>query len=835
MFNIGYFIPVTSTFKFSITPLLRNQNFIMLNPRKLRLLIFGLLFITSPGWAQKTITGTVRDAQTGETLPSANIIIQNEYRGTITNRDGTYSLTIPDSLLPATVQVRYLGFKSIERRIDADSEDEQNFELAPSVSELGEIVVTDENPGIRIMRLVIERKQQWRANLETYTADAYSRQNLLNDTSLVMITESASQIFWDKEEGSREVLKWRRQTANINADQNFAGVSYLPNFYDDNIEIAGFNAVGVTHPDAFSYYDFKLLEQMQMDGQAVYRIQVIPKRNLQPLFKGEVYVLDEEYALLQVQLQPNSVVRFPPPVQDFNLSYSQQFSNYGGDFWLPVDARINGTIKIGMIGLQFPRMQLRQLAKVSNYQVNVPLPDSLYAEDDLFTVDTTATSQDSLARVTAIEPVPLSEEEQQAYQTLDSTNTLEKMLQPTGFLARFVDLSVSVGEEGETDTTGTTEVSGGGISGSFSPRIRYNRVDELFAGLNYSVESFNNVQLSVNGGYSTGYKKWGYGGGIKYRPTGGRFQPQFEVAYQYGTAPRYQSQIMSPFLSSVSNLLGAKNYFDYYHRERYEIKAGIYDHRSDISLEAVFSSSDNKALQVNTAYDIFGSDNTPRINPAVETGLMNTVSLTVGYNLNAGYSFGVTGRERIELQVEYSDDALGSDFNFTRYSTHMDWSFDTFYQRRVFPNTLNISVDAGTYSGDLPLQKFGIVDGAPSLLSLFEGLRTARYQPYEGEQYAAVNLEHNFRTIPFERLGLSFLVEQNIGMIVFGGAAKTWVSDRRKQQLFNRIDYVPHTTDGAHLEAGISLNGILDIFRVDFAARLDEPAFLVGVGIARFF
>lgn len=803
----------------------------MLNQRKLLLLIYGVLFITSTGWAQKTVTGTVRDAETGESLPSANIIIKNQYRGTITNRDGSYSLTIPDSLLPATLQVRYIGFKSIERRIDADSETEQNFELAPSVSDLGEIVVTGEDPGIRIMRRVIERKQQWRSELDTYTADAYSRQNLSNDTSLVMITESASQIFWDKQKGPREVLKWRRQTANIDADQNFAGVSYLPNFYDDNIDIAGFNVMGVTHPDAFSYYDFKLLEQLQMDGQAVYRIQVIPERNLQPLFKGEVYVLDEAYALLQVQLQPNSVVRFPPPVQDFNLSYSQQFSNYGGDFWLPVDARVNGTIKIGMIGLQFPRLQLRQLAKVSNYRVNVPLPDSLYAKEDLFTVDTTATRQDTIARVTTIEPVPLSQEEQQAYQTLDSTQTLEKMLQPTGFLSRFVDISSG---DDEADTS-STSVSTSGIPGQFSPRLRYNRVDELFAGVNYRVEPVNNVQLSVDGGYSTGYKEWGYGAGIAYRPRAARFQPKFEVTYRYGTAPRYQSQIMSPFLSSFSNLLGAENYFDYYHQNSIEIKAGIQDRRSDWSAEIGFGSSHHKTLQTNTAYDLLGRDNRPRINPAVETGLMNTVFLTAGYNLDSGYTFGVTGRDRIELNVEYSDDALGSDFNFTRYTAHLDWSFETFYRRRVFPNTLNISVDAGTYSGDLPLQKFGIVDVAPSYLSLFEGLRTARYRPYEGEQYAAVNLEHNFRTIPFERLGLSFLVEQNIGMIVFGGAAKTWVSDRRKQQLFNRIGYVPFTTDGTHLEAGVSLNGILDLFRVDFAARLDRPAFLVGVGIARFF
>lgn len=802
----------------------------MSNAPKVCLLLTLYLLIASTSWAQKTIEGTVRDAQTGETLPSANIVLMNEYRGTITNSNGAYLLSIPDSLLPVTLQVRYIGFQSVQREIDRNSARRQDFELAPSVSELGEIVVTDEDPGRRIMRLVIERKKEWRAKLETYQADAYSRQNLSNDTSLVMITESASEIFWDKERGHREVLKWRRQTANIDADQNFAGVSYLPNFYDDNVEIAGFDVVGVTHPDAFSYYDFELIEQLQMDGQAVYRIEVIPERDLQPLFRGEVFVLDEAYALLQVQLEPNSVVRFPPPVQNFDLSYSQQFSNYGGDFWLPVDARINGTIKIGMIGLQFPRLQLRQLANVSNYRVNVPLPDSLYEQDDLFSVDTTSIRQDSIGRVLSVEPVPLSEEEQQAYEDIDSTQTLEEILKPTGFLARFVEFT-----EDENADTSSTSVSASGIPGQFTPRIRYNRVDELFAGLKYSIDPFEGFDMSINGGYSTGYDDWSYGGGTTYDWSIRGMEYEIGLSYQAETAPRYHSQIISPGLSTVSNLLGAENYFDFYRREGFKLEAGIRDRRSDLSLHAALSSAHHTSLQTETAYDILGRDNTPRINPDIDEGKMNSITVSAGYNMNEDYNFGITGRNRIALEVEHSSDALGSDYSFTRYAAHLDWTVPTFYQRRVFPNTLSMSVDAGTFSGDLPLQEFGIIDVAPSVLSLFEGLRAARFQPYEGEKYAAINLEHNFRTVPFERLGLTFLVEQNIGVILFGGAAQSWVSDQREQQLFDAFGYRPNTTEGPHLEAGASLNGILGIFRVDFAARIDEPGFLVGVGIGRFF
>ena len=339
----------------------------MTEPIKTLTVFFTFLFLASTGLAQKTIRGTVTDAETGETLPSTNILIEDTYRGTITNANGAFTLTIPDSLLPANVIVRYIGYQTQNREITANSSTRQDFALEPSVTELDEIVVTDEDPAVRIMREVIRRKQ-----------------------------ESVSEVFWDKEDGHREVLKSKRQTANIQEDQNFAGVSYLPNFYDDNIEIAEFEMVGVTHPNALKFYNFKLLGQTSLDDQTVYEIQVTPDRKLQPLFEGTIFILDEVYALLEVDLTPNDVVNFPPPVKSFNLDYEQQFNNYGQDYWLPVDVRIGGDIKISMVGLDFPLIKFSQISRVTNYQVNVPLPDSLYQKDDVFTIDSMAVASDSL-------------------------------------------------------------------------------------------------------------------------------------------------------------------------------------------------------------------------------------------------------------------------------------------------------------------------------------------------------------------------------------------------------------------------------------------------------
>ncbi len=791
------------------------------------LLLFLLLLLSTSALAQKTIKGTITDAKTGETLPSTNILIEDTYRGTITNEDGEFSLSIPDSLLPANLIVRYIGYQTQTREITANSSTQQDFALEQSVTELDEIVVTDEDPAVRIMREVIRRKQEWRKNLNTYRAEAYTRQNLANDTSIVSITESVSEVFWDKEEGHREVLKSKRQTANIQEDQNFAGVSYLPNFYDDNIEIAEFEMVGVTHPDALKFYNFKLLGQTSLDDRTVYEIQVTPDRKLQPLFEGTIYVLDEAYALLEVDLSPNDVVNFPPPVKSFNLDYEQQFNNYGQDYWLPVDVRIGGDIKISMVGLDFPLIKFRQVSRVTNYQVNIPLPDSLYQKEDVFTIDSVAVASDSLI-TKQLDTVPLSLEEEEAYATLDSTATLEEAFKPSGFLARFM--------EDEEDSN-----SGSGlfsfldeVPGEIGPAVRYNRVDQLFAGLTYNVDATDWLELHGRGGYNTGYEEWDYGGGLSVQwLDNDSFESTLGWDYDATTATRYTSSIYKPWYVILPNLLGDKGYFDYYRKEGYRIFSH-WELPRDLSIEVGFNSEDHRSLETTTAYDIMGKTNNFQVNPPIDEGHLQSIDVEAGYNLGEEYNFGVTGRELIRFSVEHSSDELGSDFNFTRYQTHISWIFPTFYQRRFLPNTLDVNLRAGTYSGNLPFQKLGTVDAAIGETAPLGVLRTRRGRPYEGEQYVSLQMEHNFRTVPFEALGLQPLVERNIGLIVFGGGAKTWGPDWDDLQIMER-GYLPNGTPGIHWEAGASINGIFGMFRIDFATRLDHPAFLVNVGVARMF
>lgn len=786
----------------------------------LYILLFSLLQTGIPGnGSGQVVDGRVYDAESGDSLPSATVLLKGTYRGTITNSEGYFTLNV-DSL-PATVVVRYIGFESEQMTIEAEEDLPLSIGLNPSVTELGEIVVTGDDPGLSIMERVIERKKIWRQNLNTYRADAYTRQVLGSDTSIVSISESSSLLYWDQEEGYREVQVSRSQTSNLSEDQNFAGVSYLPNFYDDNVEIAGYRMVGITHPDALEYYHFSLLETTQMDGKPVYKIEISPKRNRQPTFIGTAWVLGRDYALLEVDLRPNEVVDFPPPVQDFNLSYSQQYSNYGEDAWLPVDMRVQGEIEIGMVGLRFPMFRFRQMSRITDYRVNIALPDSVYEEENQIV------RADSLAEIESVnvEPIPLTERERKAYQTIDSTLTFEEAFRPEGFLARMIDEG-----DNESEGDGILHSIQNVLPSGLGLRARFNRVDGYHLGLNYE---WNLDESGFSGktgyGYSFHSEKIDAVVNLKQRIWQSNMRSLSLIGgYEEITASQYSSDYYSLGMNSFQTLLGGRDYFDYYRKTGWLVGLEIENvvPKSDLSFTLNFEDHADHDETAPFNYSLFGWHDERRTNPLIDVGKVHSLSAKLGIN-DQENNFGFTGYNSLQFKFEHGSEIFGSDYDYTALDFALTLRKNTFYTRRLFPNTLDMYLSAGTSEGELPLQKRFSIDGTMSSFTPFGALKTRRGLPYTGDKFWLIYGEHNFSTIPFELLGLRTLVDKGWGVILFGGIGETITSRKAEEGFF--------PSNGVHSEAGISLNRVFGILRIDAAFRLDKEGFYVGFSVPKYF
>ncbi len=101
--------------------------------------LFGLLLVLwlpAALWAQRTISGTVTDAQTGEPLIGANILVVGFDKGTVTDLDGRYELEVPEGA--TTLRFSYTGYQPQEVNIDGRSV----IDVALQEGELlGEVVV----------------------------------------------------------------------------------------------------------------------------------------------------------------------------------------------------------------------------------------------------------------------------------------------------------------------------------------------------------------------------------------------------------------------------------------------------------------------------------------------------------------------------------------------------------------------------------------------------------------------------------------------------------------------------------------------------------------------
>lgn len=114
-----------------------------------------LLFLSSFNWQtfgqeKFTISGTITDQSSNETLIGVNIIFPELQTGTTTNEYGFYSITIPQGTYK--IQVSYLGFTTITETILLTENKTINYKLTESSEALDEIIIKEDVEKLNIKK-----------------------------------------------------------------------------------------------------------------------------------------------------------------------------------------------------------------------------------------------------------------------------------------------------------------------------------------------------------------------------------------------------------------------------------------------------------------------------------------------------------------------------------------------------------------------------------------------------------------------------------------------------------------------------------------------------------
>ena len=113
-----------------------------MNTKKIILLLFIILFSLHSFSQEKfTLSGTITDSNSNETLIGATVTILESKVGIPTNEYGFYSITLPKGIYK--LQISSIGYNTIEETINLNQNKRNNIKLESNETNLKEVVILD--------------------------------------------------------------------------------------------------------------------------------------------------------------------------------------------------------------------------------------------------------------------------------------------------------------------------------------------------------------------------------------------------------------------------------------------------------------------------------------------------------------------------------------------------------------------------------------------------------------------------------------------------------------------------------------------------------------------
>lgn len=755
------------------------------------------------------IEGWVLDAVKQTPLPSANIRLAGTNRGTITNRDGAYLLRAPEG--SNTLIFSHIGYISDTLRVDLRADLKYEAWLQPTLIELPTMTVSGGDLARAVIRRAIEAKEGLYKDLDSYKFEAFTRRSISREDSIAGITEGYSYGYWRKGESLREEVRQYRATQNLPDLSGIQGVLAIVDFSRDDVELAGNRYVGPLHPNAFRWYDYRLEEITLQDGLEIYRILMEPRSKMVPLLRGTVDIADSTYALVGIDLVPAEPIVFPF-VDQLTIHWAQRFLKQEQGYWLPGDIRTDGEVKVGIGPIQIPRIGFSQTSVIYDYNINVAIPDSIFERSGPIVELPEASEEDSTFWIEH-EVLPLTVEEEFAYSSLDSTETLDKLFAPPGFSL-----------EAEADALTLSGSVGGNIFGGILDGLdgHYNRVEGSYMGFGVSQDSIAGVfELEGHAGYGFSSGRWSWKTALSvpfgHTPPGmnqfGSRSSGVSVILFDRVVPSPSAGFYPGFLNSLLTMLSKDDYFDYHASRGWRIDMSL-PVSSLIGLDVHYAVETHRSVSVTTNWSLLNKNEIFRPNPPVS--LEGAEWNRFGGKLTVGIPEGVAGLiagRGMSLGAERgSTEWNGEERSYIRVDGVLSFTMPTFTSRFLFHPQLSLRMAGGWSSRELPRELWRAPENALGIYGPVGALRGARHRELAGQRYAVITAEHNFRSMPFILLGMRGISRKGIELIVHGGLARSW---REGIGIPERISYA---------EAGFGIGRLADILRLDVTRRLTGPA-----------
>ena len=190
----------------------------------------------------QSVSGYIKDFESGNPLQYSNISINGTYRGTTSNIDGFFRL----ALKPGKYQIlfQYMGYKSKFIDVQIINQDVKlNIELHPQVLPLDAITVYS-NQKSEIELLILKASKQKRKSMKyiknyfcnSYTKTSY-RSGIKNVKAYGGIFETYSELYFNSPNKWHEIILSQKQSSNFPKSVNMVSGNTFLDINTDRIQI----------------------------------------------------------------------------------------------------------------------------------------------------------------------------------------------------------------------------------------------------------------------------------------------------------------------------------------------------------------------------------------------------------------------------------------------------------------------------------------------------------------------------------------------------------------------------------------------------------------------
>ena len=797
------------------------------------------------------IKGVVSDSLTGEPIPFANVVFQGKNIGTTTDMDGKYILESEwgsDKLIFSS-----LGYAKKVVKIPKGSSVVINAKLVSTSQELEAFEFKSkkrkyrnkENPAVILIRNVLAHRDENRGGAfeyleyERYVKREYDLNNFTEklfetpgmegfqvlrdyvDTSELngkpflplMIQEKISGVYlrnYGKE--VKEVVTATRlsgfNNGNISSgvDQFMSKIGGEVNIYESKILLfdkSFTSPISSIGPTIYRYY---ITDSMTVDGYKYKQLSFMPRNHTMIAFTGHMWVGDSlnNYAVKSIELNIDDRMNINF-VDDMRIT--QEFSKNEDIGW-HIDKEIM-IVDFQLVG-KTTGVYSTKTSSYSKYKANYEHPDEFYSKVNTlsYDVDEEELPEEYWAEHRHEE---LTETEQGVYELADTIvnirqfqilNTVVRLLGSAYLGVKKVDI------------------------GPMTSLLSYNTVE----GVRIRTGFRTNLKFS---------KEWRFSGWVAYGLTDQRFKYKGEVEYFFDKNPfrrlsvSYIDNIYQPGFA-IRNIpqdhyllsFGPPNPNMFYEK-MFKVQ---YDHEWFNGFSNSFSTRirELRANRLNTMEHVV-------TNEVEDVIVDNSITIGTRFSIDERFLQGEFMRKPIKttapvfkLNYTFSSKALGSDYNYHRINFRLEKRF----MPGIFGFT-DIEIEADKVFGKVAYPLLVIHKGNGTITYDKSVYNMMRFMEFASDESVGIFLEHHFNGLLFSFIpGIKHTKVRAVvtGRMLVGNITEKNRNNHDPELIKNPPLALSGLGATPYVEAGVGVENIVNIFRIDLVKRftyLNSPA---GVG-----